>query len=99
MSSQDAQVNTVGCSLLPKNKINTLRPHTSAELHVQAYLPYSKVPPLLCSYEVYSQKRMLLLRCIYFRCYKTVKIYQSNTLYILLVLNIPDPKTVLGLKR
>ena len=37
MSSQDTQVNTVGCIFLPKTKLNTLRPYTWAELHAHAY--------------------------------------------------------------
>ena len=31
-------------------------------------------------YVVYAQKRMLLLPRIYFRCYKTAKIYRSDTI-------------------
>ena len=77
MSSQDIQVNTVGCIVLPKTKLNTLRPYTCAELHAHAHLPFRMVQRLLYSYEVYTQKRKLLLPPIYFRCYKTVKHYRS----------------------
>ena len=41
MSSQDTQVNTIGCSFLPKTELNTLRPYTFAELHAHAYFLYS----------------------------------------------------------
>ena len=41
MSSQDTQVNTVGCIMLPKAKLNTLRPYNCAEFHAHAYLPYT----------------------------------------------------------
>ena len=83
MSSQDTQVNSVGC-ISSKIQIKTLKLYTWTESH---------------AYKVYAKERMLFLPRIYFQYYKTVKMYRSNTTQILKVMNDINPKTVLGLKR
>ena len=76
LSSQETQVNTVGCIVLKKKKIPF-----DTELHAHAYLPLLVVLRRPGSYEVYVPKRMPLLHRIYFRCYKTAKMHRSNKTY------------------
>ena len=84
MSSKDTQVNIVGCFFLPKNKLNTLRPYTCAELHAHAYLPHvgtcTSLPHVGTSYVQALTKPTPKSACYLYcyRCYKTAKIYLNT---------------------
>ena len=104
MISQDTQINTAGYIFLPRTKLKTLRAYTCTDLHAYAYLPYTYIGTALIvlrrpgSYEVYAQKGMLLVPCIYFQCYRNFEDLSIKHNIDLVSTEYPRPKTVLGLK-